>query len=77
MRMIEVFKVTKYETASNIYPDCEDGEEFVKLGEYKKLLDAHLTQNKQLNKSLTEYEDLKVKKTLFGWIRSKMKKEEI
>jgi hypothetical protein len=75
MRMIEVFKVTKYETASNIFPDCEDGTEFVRLSEYKKLLDTHLTQNKQLNESLNECEDLKTKKTLFGWIRSKIKKE--
>lgn len=73
--MIEVFKVTKYETASNIYPDCKDGEEFVRLSEYKKLLSVHLEQNKKLNNTLLGYEDLKTKKTLFGWIRNKIKKE--
>lgn len=73
--MIEVYKVTKYETGSNISPDCVDGEEFVKLSEYNRLLAIHLSQNKQLNTSLLECEDLKTKKTLFGWIRSKIKKE--
>lgn len=75
--MIEVFKVTKYETASNISPDCKSGEEFVRLSEYNKLLTVHLAQNKQLNDSLAEHADLKTKKTLFGWIRNKIKKEEL
>ena len=74
--MIEIFKITKYETASNIHPDCDDGEEFVKLSEYNRLLTIHTKQKKHLIKSQSEYKDLKIKKTLFGWIRNRVKKEE-